>query len=165
MNVRILLLTAVLTTATLTLPAAAESYGEGVELTESTPIAAILDAPQSFAGKRVRVEGEVADVCPAAGCWMVLADAGRELRVKVEDGVIVFPQTARGGKAVAEGVIEVKSMSREDYTSWQAHLAEEKGEAFDAASVGDGPFLFVQLRGTGAEISAPPAAGAASDGR
>lgn len=164
MNARILLLATVLSFVVATLPAAAETYGAGVEITETTPIAAILGAPESFSGKRVRVEGEVADVCPSAGCWMVLDDGGQQLRVKVEDGVIVFPQSARGGKAVAEGVIEVRTMSREEYGSWQAHLAEEKGESFDPAALGEGPFLYVQLRGSGAEITAPPSVSAA-DGR
>ena len=36
--------------------------------------------------------------------------------------------------------------------AWLEHLAEERGETFDAASVGDGPFRILQLKGTGARI-------------
>jgi len=50
----------------------------------------------------------------------VLDDAGAEgradgptLRLKVDDGVIVFPVTAKGKKAVAQGVVEQAG------SSWQ----------------------------------------------
>ena len=150
-------LTLALAALTLTLPAAAgESYGEGVALEASTSIADVLADPQAFDGQTVRVEGFVQDVCPRKGCWMTLA-AGPEaeaLRIKVEDGVIVFPQDAKGRQAVAQGVVRVHEQSREEYVAWQSHLAEEKGEDFDPEGVGDGPFLSVQISGTGAEIAA-----------
>jgi hypothetical protein len=141
----------------LALPASAgETYGEGVQLETSTSIAELLADPAAFDGETVRVEGFVQDVCPRKGCWMTLAAGpeGDALRIKVEDDVIVFPQDAKGRKAVAEGVVEVHEQSREEYVAWQSHLAEEKGETFDVESVGDGPFLSVQIRGTGARIEA-----------
>lgn len=141
--------------------AAAETYGDGVHLSAATPIADILADPDAYVGKTVRVEGRVAEVCPMAGCWMELAaaDGGDTLRIKVEDGVIVFPAAAAGRVAAAEGVVEAIPMSRERYVDWLAHLAEERGQPFDAAAVGDGPFRLIQIRGTGAEI--PAAAGGA----
>jgi hypothetical protein len=137
-------------------PAAADTYGDGVTVAEPTPIAAILADPDAFEGKRVRIEGRVAEVCPRAGCWMELAaDEGETtLRVKVQDGVIVFPADAVGRVAVAEGVVEIIPMDRDAYRSWLEHLAEERGETFDAAELGDGPFRRIQIRGTGAEIPA-----------
>jgi hypothetical protein len=96
----------------------------------------------------------VLDVCPMKGCWMELAgESGKEsLKVKVDDGVIVFPVTAKGKLAVAEGTVEAIPMSRESYVGWLEHLAEERGETFDASAVGDGPFRILQLKGTGARI-------------
>ncbi|MDY7095632.1 MAG: DUF4920 domain-containing protein [Acidobacteriota bacterium] len=135
---------------------ASQTYGEGVELETTTSLAHVLADPAAFDGQTVRVEGYVQDVCPRKGCWMTLAAGpeGDALRIKVEDDVIVFPQEAKGRKAVAQGTVEVHEQSREEYVAWQSHLAEEKGESFDAESVGDGPFLSVQIRGTGAEIAA-----------
>ena len=66
--------------------------------------------------------------------------------------MIVFPVTAKGRLAVAEGVLEAIPMTRESYVGWMAHLAEERGQTFDASSVGDGPFRILQLKGTGARI-------------
>ena len=136
------------------------TYGEGVALEAATPVGDILAAPEAWAGKTVRVEGEVREVCAMAGCWMTLAAEGSEgsaaaLRVKVEDGVIVFPVSARGQRGVAEGEVAVHDMSREDYVAWQRHLAEEKGQAYDEAAAGDGPYLSVEVQATGAEVCAP----------
>lgn len=134
----------------------AAEYGKGVTVAEATPIAKILADPDAYVGKTVRIEGKVLDVCPMAGCWMELAeegnDGGGKLKVKVDDGVIVFPMTAKGKLAVAEGTIEAIPMTREKYVEWLKHLAEEKGETFDVSTVGDGPFRILQLKGTGARV-------------
>jgi hypothetical protein len=96
-----------MTVSTLAEP---RKYGTGVTLEQSTPIPTLLARPADFAGKTVRVEGTVAAVCSHEGCWMALSPEGQPdgptLRLKVDDGVIVFPVTAKGKKAVAEGVME-----------------------------------------------------------
>lgn len=129
-----------------------QTYGAGVQVTEATPVAKILADPDAYVGKKVRIEGKVTDVCPMAGCWMELDQEGKTIKVKVDDGVIVFPTTAKGQPAVAEGVVESTPMTKEKYVAWLAHLAEEKGEKFDPATVGDGPFRILQIKGTGARI-------------
>lgn len=132
----------------------AGTYGGGVTVPEATSIAKILADPDAYVGKTVRIEGKVLDVCPMKGCWMELSQEGdsSSLRVKVDDGVIVFPVTAKGKLAVAEGVLEAIPMTRESYVGWMEHLAEERGKTFDASSVGEGPFRILQLKGTGARI-------------
>ncbi len=152
-----LLSSLLLLTATPALAATCEktSYGAGVTLTETTAIAAILDQPASFTGKQVRVEGEVHEVCEMAGCWMEIqaGDGGRMLKVKVKDGDIVFPVAARGKQAVAQGKVEDLEMSRAKYVQHLKHLAKERGEKLDEATVqGDGPFHVYQIAGSGAEI-------------
>ncbi len=132
---------------------AAEIHGGGVTLTETTSIGKILADPDAYVGQQIRIEGEVTDVCPMKGCWMEIAEPeGARLRIKVDDDVIVFPQTAKGKRAVAEGVLEQIPMEREEYVRWMSHLAEERGETFDASKVGEGPFHVLQLRGLGARI-------------
>ena len=140
------------------LRADAKSYGAGVTLAETTSVAKILADPDAYVGKKIRIEGRVADVCPMKGCWMELSEgkaegkAGSSLRVKVDDGVIVFPVDSKGKLAVAEGTVESLPMGRDRYVAWLQHLAEEKGQKFDPATVGKGPFRVVQIRGLGARI-------------
>lgn len=146
--------------ALVALPASAEecakkSYGAPLTLSESTPVATLLDHPQEHAGKSVRVEGTVIDVCAKAGCWLEIqaGEGERSLRVKVKDGEIVFPTSARGHQAIAEGTFEARELDRAAYVAWAKHLAEEQGQPFDEASiVGEGPFHLYQVAGRGAEI-------------
>ncbi len=137
------------------LQAEEKTYGSGVALTETTSVAKILADPDAYVGKRVRIEGQVVDVCPMKGCWMELAeqDGGARLRVKVDDGVIVFPVDSKGKLAVAEGTVESIPMGRDRYVAWLQHLAEEKGQRFDPSTVGKGPFRVIQIRGLGARIN------------
>ena len=136
------------------LQADTKTYGTGVKEAETTSVAKILADPDAYVGKTVRIEGEVVDVCPMKGCWMELEEQGGKsrLKVKVDDGVIVFPVDSKGKSAVAEGIVEAIPMDRERYVAWLEHLAEERGEKFDASTVGEGPFRILQIRGTGARI-------------
>ncbi len=149
-----LFLLACLAILTPTLWAGTQTYGAGVKEAETTSVAKILADPDAYVGKTVRIEGKVTDVCPMKGCWMELeeGDGKSRLRVKVDDGVIVFPVDAKGKSAVAEGVVEAIPMDRDSYVGWLQHLAEEQGKPFDASTVGDGPFRILQIRGTGAKV-------------
>ncbi len=82
-------------------------YGNDITLTEKTLISEIVAAPENYVGKKVLVEGTVVDVCAKRGCWMNLgSDAEYEsIRVKVNDGEIVFPMEAKGKKALVEGEV------------------------------------------------------------
>lgn len=106
---------------------AGTKYGDGVAMTAATAIGDLAATPEQFVGKKVRVDGVVEAVCENMGCWMQLKDAasGKTVRVKVDDGVIVFPVSARGKRASAEGVFE-----KVDTAADAAHHAEmEKAEA------------------------------------
>jgi hypothetical protein len=95
----------------LALPAAGDTkLGAGVTLKDATAIDAIVERPQSFVGKTIRIDGVATAVCTHMGCWMAVAKEGDEkgstVRVKVDDGVLVIPVTAKGKKVSAEGVFE-----------------------------------------------------------
>lgn len=127
-------------------------YGDGLAGAELIEISEILEDPEGFEGKTVRVQGKVMEVCPNMGCWMDIEDSTGRIQIKVDDGVIVFPTTAVGKESIAEGKVEVLSLTKEKYAGWLEHMAQEKGETFDPATVGDPPYRIVRIRGTGAEI-------------
>jgi hypothetical protein len=87
-----------------------QTFGAGVKLTESTAIKALYDSPERFLGKTIRIDGVVSEVCEEMGCWMALAAKGapnQTVRFKVDhDKGIVFPLSAKGKTASAEGVFE-----------------------------------------------------------
>ncbi len=85
-----------------------ELYGKKLSLTEVTNISDILATPEQYAGKQVLVKGMVVEVCAKRGCWMDIASdkAFEKIQIKVLDGQIVFPLSARGKEALLEGVVE-----------------------------------------------------------
>jgi len=128
-------------------------YGEELTLTETTSISAILADPEAHLGDQVLVEGTVVEVCEMKGCWLALAGEqdGDQLRVKVEDGVIIFPMTARGLPARVEGVMEKLEYTMEEALERAQNEAEMHGTEFDPSTV-TGPEVVYQLKGLGAVI-------------
>ncbi len=138
---------ALLALATVTMGAAEDTkLGTGVSLKEATPISALIAKPADYVGKTIRIDGVATAVCEEMGCWMAVApenDAkGTTVRLKVEDGVIKFPMTAKGKKVSAEGVFEAIAAGDE-------HANEAAGEhgKHDAAASKK-----YQIKATGALI-------------
>jgi len=128
-------------------------YGQGLSGSETVAISQLLAHPDKWIGKTVRVEGTITGVCEKRGCWITIASDKEfeDLRIKVDDGAIVFPAEAKGRYAVAEGVFTKIEMSLEQTRRYKQHHAEEHGEEFDPASVTE-PMVFYQIKGTGAVI-------------
>jgi hypothetical protein len=142
------------------------SYGAGVTLDQAVEIKTLLGNPNDYVGRKVRVDGVITGVCKKRGCWMQITDpeSGDGVRIKVEDGVIVFPYTSMGHQAQAEGVFEAIKLSPEQIEARkQAAHNHAPGESCDkdepkrdGSGAGcDAPLVdeYVYLiRGTGAVI-------------
>jgi len=96
---------AALVAATPAFPAETK-YGAGVGKGPVVRVSDLMASPDSYVGKTVKIEGLVTAVCPKRGCWMELASDKefQTVKVKVDDGVMVFPLDAEGKEATAEGV-------------------------------------------------------------
>lgn len=128
------------------------AYGVAISTDETVAIADLIDDPQPYQAKSFVVNATVTDVCPMKGCWIDIADAdGESIRVKVTDGEIVFPLTAKGQPVTVQGKLEKLEMNEKQHREWKAHLAEEKGESFDPQSVSV-PLTTWRIRGEGAVI-------------
>lgn len=150
---RILLITILLAIMLTPFTSFAKEFGQGVTLTEETALSSIIDNPEAYVGKTVKVSGLVIDVCSTRGCWIYLAGDRdfEKIRIKVTDGEIVFPMEARGKQASVEGIVESMELTREEVIAQRKHHAEEKGIAFDPASVTEGESV-LRIRGLGANI-------------
>ena len=100
----------VLAAATVAVSAEDTKLGAGVTLKDATPIKALIEKPGDYVGKTIRVDGVATAVCQSMGCWLAVGDSDDKdaptVRLKVEDGVIVFPVSAKGKKVSAEGLFE-----------------------------------------------------------
>lgn len=147
------IVTAVLLVTILAFAGDGKKYGKELTLKEKTPLADILKNPEKFDGKRVLVEGVISEVCQMMGCWIRISDKTVEEPVlfKVDDGVIEFPKDAQGKTVRAEGIVSVKTSSKEELIEQARHEADEQGKEFDPASM-TGPKTVVQINGEGAVI-------------
>lgn len=112
----------------------------------------LMANPESYLGKVVVVKGKVKEVCPKAGCWMDLVSDKEQVRIKVKDGEIVFDQKLVGKNVQAYGTVYKFDLTREQAVGYFQHLAEEKNEPFDAASVTEGTTIY-QIGGIGAKVA------------
>lgn len=129
------------------------TYGKGISLSEKTLVSKIMDSPEKYEGKQVLVSGTIIEVCPKRGCWVDLSSDKEfeKIKIKVKDGEIVFPLSAKGSEALIEGIVEKLELTQEQAMKYQSHQAEEKGIEFDSTSI-TGPMKIWRIRGLGAEI-------------
>lgn len=82
-------------------------YGNEFTLTD-TPIAssAFLKAPGQYDGKTIMVEGPIADVCQKAGCWLVLAEGDKSIRVRTKAHRFLVAKDSTGQTARIEGLVK-----------------------------------------------------------
>ena len=132
-----------------------KNYGKPLTLKEKTPISAILKDPHAYHGKKVQVEGTIVEVCEERGCWINIASDKpfEKIRFKVDDGVIVFPLDAKGRKAVAEGVVQVQMLSKEQAMAQAIEMHKERGTMakFDSTKYMK-DVMDVQIKGEGARV-------------
>ena len=103
------------------------TYGEGVSEGAFTKVSAILASPDDYIGTTVRVEGTAVGVCAHRGCWLELSSdvEGETIRVKVEDGVIVFPKEIIGETVRVEGVFKANAPAAAEKTCDRTKPGEE----------------------------------------
>ena len=121
---------AVLIFANFIFAAEAEKYGKELTLDEKTSIGEITATPEAYEGKTVQVEGKITGVCEKMGCWIVLSDEkDNMLKVKVNDGEIVFPMESMGKNAIVEGEIyAIETEAKSDCSEAHAEKAEAKSD-------------------------------------
>jgi hypothetical protein len=137
----------------LALLSADTRLGKPIAIGQAVPVAEIMSNPARHAGKIVLVKGKVTETCERMGCWMNLVDetSNKRVRVKVNDGDIVFPKTAVGKIAVAQGTLVKLELTREQAIAAARHEAEEQNRKFDPATVKSGVTMY-QIHGEGAVI-------------
>jgi hypothetical protein len=133
--------------------AAEVKLGRPLELKEPVSVADVTANAADHVDKTVQVKGKVTEVCQMMGCWMAIVDpaTNKSIRIKVNDGEIVFPKDAVGKTAIAEGKLVKISKTKEEAVQQAKHEAEEQGRRFDPKSV-KGPTVTYQIQGTGAVL-------------
>lgn len=136
----------------LPLQAASLQFGGKVDKSSLIAISEVQAKPESFLGKTITVQAEVVSVCQKKGCWMQLsAGSGQQLKIKVRDGDMEFPVSARGKQALATGQLVKIALDLESSREQLAAQAKVQGKSFDPATV-TSPIVNWQLVPTAVEI-------------
>lgn len=109
-----------------------------------------LEDPSKFTGKTVLVEGVIVRSCKMEGCWAEMAanKDSKSVRVKMKDHAFFIPLESAGALARAEGVFQVKTLSK----AMVDHMIEEDGAKF-ANRNADGTVTEVSFEATGIELT------------
>ncbi len=128
--------------------------GIPITLNNVTSISQILGTPLEFLGDTVLVNGTIIDVCKKRGCWIEITGDStlQSIKVKVKDGEIIFPLSAKGSNATVQGVVEQLVFTKKEVIRMEKHQAEEQGTEFDPSTVTEGKTIF-RIRGIGAKIT------------
>lgn len=121
-------------------------YGKGVSEGEITKISTIMDDTEAYQGKNVRISGTAVAICTHRGCWVDVSSdrEGETLRVKVPDGVIVFPKSIIGKPITAEGVFTANHVTADNHKCSRDHEGGEEAVTCTTS---------YQISGVGAVVS------------
>ena len=112
---------ALLLTSLLLSAQAATLFGETVDKTAVMPLSQLLQQPASYLDKTVTISGTVDSVCSKQGCWMKFTVSSEQgpFRLKVRDGDMVFPLTAKGKTAYATGTLKLWPQGEDEPDAYQ----------------------------------------------
>ncbi len=122
-------------------------FGAAFTDAKKVKLAEALSDVDKYAGKPIKIEGEIRDVCQAKGCWLVVSDGEKHMRVTFKDYGFFVPKESAGKRVLLEGVIEKKTIT-EDHAR---HLAEESKDKIDPETI-KGSQQVVTLVATGVSI-------------
>ena len=133
-----------------------QKLGKALSLEESTPLSSLLENPESFLDEHVQITGTIVDVCAHRGCWIEMSgdQPFQSIIVKVNDGEIIFPLTAKGHQAQVEGIFEKLTLTDEQAQKQKEMSMEESGQTFDPKKdkITEADKTIYRLKGLGAEI-------------
>ncbi len=114
-------------------------------------LAKILETPADYAGQTVRVDGVIVRSCKSEGCWMEIAPKAdaKGMMVKFKDHKFFIPLKSAGASAKAEGIVEVKTMSKAEVD----HMIKDDGAKFENRNA-DGSVTTVNFIASGVELTA-----------
>lgn len=114
-----------------------EHFGGEFTIETAVPAAQIFANPSEYVDQTIRISGKVSDVCQKMGCWMVITDNDKHMRVTTKDHKFFVAKDGAGSLCDIEGTLVKKEFSKEradHYKSEQSEgapvpKAEEEGTA------------------------------------
>lgn len=124
--------------------------GAAIGTAKKVSLAKAMKNPAKYNSTPILVEGVIVRSCKMEGCWMELAPTttAKSVRIKMKDHAFFVPLDAAGLKAKVEGVMSIKTLSKEQVD----HLVKDDGAKFDKINA-DGTVTEISFEATGVELS------------
>lgn len=108
----------------------AQTFGAPITVKKATPVAKLAKDPARLAGKKVRIQGTVKEVCQGKGCWIEVEADGASFLARSLDESVLVPKDCKGRAVVVQGV--VKTLPRAAKAEAEAAAANPEGHACPA---------------------------------
>jgi hypothetical protein len=83
-----------------------QRFGAPVTVKKAVNIARLVKDPGRFAGRTVRLEGTVKEVCQGRGCWVEVESGGASFLARGLDESVLLPKDCKGRRVVVQGVVK-----------------------------------------------------------
>jgi hypothetical protein len=123
------------------------TFGKPLSIKKSLSLQEAIQQPAKYQNQKVLLEGKISDVCQMKGCWLMLSDGERAIRIKFEGYSFFVPKDSRGKRARAEGRLVQETLS-EDIAR---HYAAEELTKSDPSAI-KGPQRVVTFEAAGVVI-------------
>jgi hypothetical protein len=84
----------------------AQRFGAKVTVKKAVDLARLAKDPARFAGRTIRLEGTVKEVCQGRGCWVEVEANGASFMARSLDETVLLPKDCKGRKVVVQGVVK-----------------------------------------------------------
>jgi Domain of unknown function (DUF4920) len=127
--------------------ASLRTFGKPLSIKKALSLQQALQQAAKYQSQKVLLEGKISDVCQMKGCWLMLSDGERAIRIKFEGYSFFVPKDSRGKKARAEGRLIQETLSED----MARHYAAEQSTKSDLSEI-KGPQRVVTLEAAGVAI-------------
>ena len=87
-----------------------------------------IDQLPTFEGKEFVLAGEVSKGCQVKGCWMILSEGDRNVRVRFKDYEFFVPSDITGRRVEVRGMLTEVELSEEEAKHFAEDAADGAGE-------------------------------------
>ena len=127
--------------------ASVRTFGKPLSIKKAVSLQEALQQPGKYQNRKVLLEGKITDVCQMKGCWLMLSDGERAIRIKFENYSFFVPKDSRGKKVRAEGRLIQETLSED----MARHYAAEQSTKSDPSEI-KGPQRVVTFEAAGVTI-------------
>jgi hypothetical protein len=122
-----------------------ESFGAGITIarTEAVDVSTVI-ASEGMHEWPVLVEGTIADVCTRKGCWLVVSDGKRQMRVTFKDYAFFVPTDSKDRRVLIEGLVQPTKVDKETADHW---ASESTIGRVEEATEGDQVVVMMEATG------------------